>query len=194
MNFKPYCILIVLLAHSITCFAKSTPDTPSEKHDALYSRKTHEVTILAILEYEDLKIAAFRDNITGSTHPLQVNNELCGGKIVSVNQQGVRVHREGNPDLQFSVNNRIIRNKSPEHVTFSLKNADIRGVIANLARPAGIKILVDKRMKIKLSMTVKDLHWKDVLDILASTFGLIVTSESDAIRVSVPPSEPENPE
>jgi hypothetical protein len=185
-------LLIFICATCGSGYSESKP-TKTEDHDELFKRKTNEVEILVLVEYGNMHIAVFRDKVTGLMHPLQAGNELTGGKIKNITLSAVSVHREDTTDLRYTLRNRFVKDRTSEYITYAGRDLELRGILANLARPAGIPIYVDNRVNLKLSMAVKDIHWKDLLDVLVATFGLHVMEEENAIKIlREPPAEKTN--
>ena len=180
-------ILFVLLMPGIlVCAEEKTTEDRALKDDVLYSRSMNDVEILAILDYEGAKIAIFRDKKTGAIHPLQVGNYLTHGKILRIDKATVRVSQKRRPDLQYSVYQKIFKNKNKEFISFSENDMDIRGLLANLATPAGKTVFVDKALNQKVGLTVYDLHWRDLLNIMALIFNFEVKEDDTAIRLIAP--------
>ncbi|OGL45517.1 MAG: hypothetical protein A2161_16765 [Candidatus Schekmanbacteria bacterium RBG_13_48_7] len=178
-------ISIVTLILLFSVGYSETPATGDQtpENDVLYSRSIKDIEILAILEFEGLKIAVFRDKKTGLIHPLQVGNYLTNGKISSIDTSGVRVAREGKPDYRYSVNQRIVMKKTNEYVSITQKDMDLRGILANLAKPAEKTVYVDGGIKHNVSLSVKDIHWRDLMNILVETFNLKLEEDQTSIHI-----------
>ena len=173
----------ILILIVISLAAGPSPSAKNPENDPLYAKSIKDIEILAILEYDDMKIAVFRDRKTNIIHPLQTGNYLTHGRISMIDASGVRVTRKGKPDYRYSIFQRIVKDPGKEYVSFSLQNADIRGILANLALPSDKQVMVDGKLDRKLSMNVKVLHWRDVLNILALTFDLQVEETDDEIKI-----------
>jgi len=69
-------------------------------------------------------------------------------------------------------------------ITLDFKNADIRDVLRSLARISGKNIIISPKIKNKISMSLKDVTWKQALEMIAATYGLSLDYRENYIRVA----------
>ena len=61
-----------------------------------------------------------------------------------------------------------------EPISLSLKDADLVEVLRSLAKLAGTNIIIDSRVKGKVTLELKDVPWDQALHVILKTHGLAV--------------------
>ena len=88
---------------------------------------------------------------------------------------------------------RLIIFAQPPSISMEFQDADIKVVLELLAKQAGANILIAEGVKGKVSLSLRDVPWKEALDTLVKTAGYVVVSErsssgNDILRVVRPES------
>jgi type IV pilus assembly protein PilQ len=69
-------------------------------------------------------------------------------------------------------------------VDLDLKEADIKDVARALSRISGKNIIVSEEVKSKITLRVKDMHWRDALNMILETNGLTMLEKENYIVVT----------
>jgi type IV pilus assembly protein PilQ len=82
----------------------------------------------------------------------------------------------------------VLKVENPPKITFAFENADIQKVIDTISKISGANILVAPEVKGNITLRLKNLPWRDVLDAAAKTLGFVVVEEARGILRVVPAS------
>ncbi|MCB9883644.1 MAG: hypothetical protein H6834_17785 [Planctomycetes bacterium] len=66
-------------------------------------------------------------------------------------------------------------------VMFDFVRADVRKVVATIAKLAGTNIVVDASIEGTITLRLRNIAWRDALEIIASTSGWVVTEGEDGV-------------
>lgn len=75
----------------------------------------------------------------------------------------------------------------PRPVTYAVKDGNIRDVIEAIAKLSGANIVVAPEVQGTLSLNLKDVPWRDALDVAAKTLGFTIVEENRGILRVVDP-------
>ena len=75
-------------------------------------------------------------------------------------------------------------NKPPPDIrtiTIDLQNADIRTVLRMIAKVSGYNLVIDEAITGKVTVKLKDVPWRQALDVICKTHKLSYTIEGDVL-------------
>lgn len=75
----------------------------------------------------------------------------------------------------------------PHQITYSVKDGNIRDVIEAFAKISGANIVVAPEVQGTLSLSLKEVPWRDALDVAAKTLGFTIVEENRGILRVVDP-------
>ncbi|MDE0960526.1 MAG: hypothetical protein OSB09_07075 [Planctomycetota bacterium] len=76
---------------------------------------------------------------------------------------------------------RLIRFTQPPSVNIEFQNADLAVVLDLLAKQSGANIVIAEDVTGKVSLTLRDVPWREALDTIVKTAGYVVVSEREGI-------------
>jgi type IV pilus assembly protein PilQ len=91
------------------------------------------------------------------------------------------------------VSSRLIRFTQPPSISMEFQDADIKVVLDLLAKQAGANILINQDIQAKVTLSLRDVPWREALDALVKTAGYTVVraggdSTNEILRVVRPES------
>jgi type II secretory pathway component GspD/PulD (secretin) len=75
----------------------------------------------------------------------------------------------------------------PRPVTYAIKDGNVRDVIETIAKLSGANIVVAPEVQGSLSLNLRDVPWRDALDVTAKTLGFTIVEENRGILRVVDP-------
>ena len=75
------------------------------------------------------------------------------------------------------------KEKKENLLTLDFKEADIRDVLRALAEVGKKNIVISSRVKGKISINLREVNWKDALEMILSTYGLVADYRKNYIRI-----------
>ncbi|RKY38800.1 MAG: hypothetical protein DRP76_03995 [Candidatus Omnitrophota bacterium] len=87
------------------------------------------------------------------------------------------------PSIVSSGEKRKLEKKEEGVLTLDFKGADIRDVLRALAGVGGKNIVVSSKVEGKITMSLKDVNWRDALEMILTTYGLVADYRENYIRV-----------
>jgi len=75
------------------------------------------------------------------------------------------------------------KKKKEEILTLDFKEADIRDVLRALAKISGKNIVISSKVKGKITISLKDVNWRDALEMILTTYGFVADYRENYIRI-----------
>jgi len=75
------------------------------------------------------------------------------------------------------------KKKREEVLILDFKEADIRDVLRALAKISGKNIVISSKVKGKITISLKDVNWKDALEMILTTYGFVADYRENYIRI-----------
>jgi type II secretory pathway component GspD/PulD (secretin) len=72
-------------------------------------------------------------------------------------------------------------------ISIDVRRQPIEQVIEEIRRKTGAKILVDPRLDLKITITLRDLPWRDIIHVLAKLYKLEIQEKDGAYSVAGKP-------
>jgi len=83
------------------------------------------------------------------------------------------------------VSNRLIRFTQPPTISMEFQDADVKVVLELLAKQAGVNIVMASDIRGKVSLSLRDVPWREALDTLVKTAGYVLVREETSTATEI---------
>ena len=96
-------------------------------------------------------------------------------------RQGLDILARETNCVVLEVSDRLIRFTQPPSINIEFQDAELAVVLELLAKQSGANIVIAEEVKGKVSLTLRDVPWREALNTVVKTAGYVVVSEREGV-------------